>query len=1324
MKTHFTSLILWLTLAPSSWASSQGCLYGESEGVSATLINSICQDAHGFVWVGTEYGLNKFDGIRFTQYLHDKRDSFSLPGNNVRRLIPSDEGRTLWVACSNGLQSLDTDTELFRRIRFSDGMNPHVTDVAEIRSGPIWIATSGRGLYSMARGDSVAYPLEKINRLFERPYFSRICEDSHRNIWIGINEYGLLRVDALTQEVEVFGEFGSPGSAISDILEDRRGRLYVSTGSEICFFDRDAGRFVRVPSRKKLLIRQMLLSHDGSILIGTDGQGLHRIPEGSLEMVQEENESLSFDFHKARIHALMEDRDHNLWLGCFQKGVLMMPGESPRFDFWNISGRDYRLSGAVTSICRDTDGNVWCSIDNEGIFRFDTLGNILQHYPRPQAAVHIFEDSERRLWVSTYDRGLAQMNRHTGQCRFLPLSLDGYVKVIAEDRRRNLYFSTFGTGLIRYSLDTKRWERIELEKTPAEEGCVTNRWITAIVCDAEGRIWLGHYSGVSCYDPVAGRFLKTGFEELLTDRICLSLMEDRHGNIWAGTYSGVYCRRADTGVVRNYTSDDGLSGDVVCGMVEDEKGDIWCSTFSGLNRISVTDDRMISYYTGNGLTGRIYSRGVYFRDGEGYIYFGGNSGITRFSPKQITHPEYNREVLLTNLCIYNRPVDRHTFSGGKPILQGSLRSTPKYCFSYEDNTFTFEFSTMDYVNPENIYYAYRLKELSHIWNYTDPGVNRVTYNHLPHGDYTLEVKACKYDAESPVTALALYVMPPWYKSRTAYTLYLLSALLICGLSLFQIDRGRRDALNRARVRFFMDLSYEIRSPMTLVSSPLEKLMREHHDEATRITLERMYRNVRRILDLIDQLLDIRNIDIRKMSIRCNETDMVGFIRELYDVFEDQAGRRKIGFVFEHGMENLPVWIDRRSFDKILMNLLANAFTRTPDGGTVAILLASGIDDTTWGAMRHYAEIRIVNTGEGIDEDKIKKIFKHFYQAPPERTFGSIGSGLGLNISYALVELHRGVIRATNREDAQGGCFCIRIPLGNRHLREENISYTEPAARELPVDFFFIRHPGRNRKAVRSKTNFLILIMSADGELRDFLLQILEATYKVITACNETEGFRQTLARMPHLILVDTAAPEADRYAFVKKLKNHPNVSHIPIVVLSSNTEAEDRMAGLNSGADAYFSKPFAVDELCSVIGNRIKSLRILKDKFSGAHDGYYTLGSVELKSDDHALVERVNGIIHRNLSNPGLSVSMLAAEVGLSRAQLHRKLKEQTGVPAGDFIRNIRMKQAGDLLKGKKISISQVAWAVGFSNQTHFSTAFKKFHGMSPVDYMAESELQ
>jgi signal transduction histidine kinase/ligand-binding sensor domain-containing protein/CheY-like chemotaxis protein/AraC-like DNA-binding protein len=1141
-----------------------------------------------------------------------------------------------------------------------------------------------------------------------------------------LHEDGLLQINPKTGETIVFQLPEVLDRNINAIAEDDAGRLYIGTSNSVLLYDAVSGNFIPVPCKDhaRISVKSMKLRSSGQVFVGTEGQGLKYIDLSGKQLVSVENAQFPFDFHKARVHALLEDRSRDLWLGCFQKGVFKISNQAQPFNFWRFHDKALPLEGAVTSIYKDSQNAVWCSIADEGIFRLNEQGKVEKHFPQPQTTVCLFEDSNHQLWVSTYDKALlAKMDKKTGQCRFVPVPQGGYIKTMVEDKQKRLYLSTFGSGFIRYNLQTGEWNKIEMQNREPDKGNLNNFWINALLCGSNGLIWLGHYQGVSCYDPEQDRFIHTSYMDSLSTQIVLSLMEDRAGNIWLGTYNGLFRIETLTGEVKNYTIANGLSNNVICGLVEDEQGDIWCSTFQGISQLKVKEEKIINYQSGNGLTDRVYNRGIYFRDRNGKVYFGGSTGITSFFPGDITASEYTCDIVTTHLYIHNQPVSIRTTSGGKTVMDTGINQAKTFRFAYEDNTFTFEFSTMDFSDPQNIHYEYRLKELSGSWSATLPGVNRITYNHLPPGNYTLEIKVCKYGAQSAVKQLFLRISPPWYQSRGAYLCYFLLFVAAGLLVAYMINKQRKEMINEAKFRFFIDISHEIRSPITLIISPLEKLLKGNHDAATRKTLERMQRNVWRILGLINQLLDMRKIEKGQMNLRFSKTDLVGFIQELYEVFEDQATRRNIRFTFERHAEELPVWIDRNNFDKILMNLLSNAFKYTPDKGEISIFLTSGIDGGNWGALRDYAEIRIIDTGTGIDEDKIKKIFNRFYQAHNESAFGTMGSGIGLNLSQTLAKLHQGTITASNRKDVKGSCFTIRIPLGKDHIKKDNLGEDQSNSRlmapqELPVRQ--AEDKTDRKKGIKRKTNYKLLIVDDEEEMRSFMCQELEESYKIITAANGNEAWQITLSQLPDLIISDVMMPEMDGFTFVKKLKANSNVSHIPVVLLSSKAEQDDRLQGLGKGADAYLSKPFNLDELLVIIENLISSRRMLKGKFSGAQDQQDKVKSIDFKSSDELFMKRIMTIINDNLDNPELNVKMLVSKVGLSHVQLHRKLKELTGIPASDFIRNIRLKQAEKLLTEKKMNITQVAYAVGFANQTHFSTAFKKFFGRSPTEYIAQ----
>jgi len=1288
--------------------------------LSSDLINRITQDTYGFIWIATDYGLNKFDGMRFTQYLHNENDSTSILSNNVRSLLIDKKG-TLWIGYNKGLQYYNPNENSFITVPFPEGISPHISKMTELHTGEIWVTTSGWGIFSIDPNNYTAQYQDRITTLTDM-FTGLIYEDSQHYIWIGIEHGGLVRIDPTTYRTLKFSNPDISEGNVIGILEDDENHFFMSTSTEVYIFDRMTQKFspLEYLDGEGLNITNIIRSRSGIIYVTTDGMGLKYIDNKSNKISSIRDKHNSFIYHTAKIPAIAEDNNQNLWLGCIQEGLFMLPYNSTEFGFWEVMDKEFRRGKPITAILEDHSGNVWCSINGEGLFKLEPNGEIMKCFNEVPDIMTIYEDRHHQLWISSYTKGLGRIDVETGQIHFLNIPFKGYyMKTIEEGADQQLYISTFGYGFISYNIPTGQWEKYDIQQEDSGSGILDNNWINCIKADPEGLIWLGHYKGVSCFDPRNKQFINYKYKDILSEQVCISLIIDDNGLIWVGTYNGLFCINKQTEEISRYTVEDGLSSNVICGLASDKRGDIWCSTFNGINKLQTEDKRIISFFTGNGLIDKIYLRGVYFQSDDEKIYFGGNSGIVSFSPENIEMPSYQNNVRTTNVYIHNKLINKNTLSGNRPIIRTSLLNAKEFNFAYEDNTFTFEFSTMDFLDPGNISYLYRLRELSDKWSVTLPGINQITYNHLNPGKYTLEVMASKYGAHSPIEQFFVRISPPWYRSTWAWLIYLAFFVGVSLLVAILIRKKQKEQVNEAKLQFFINISHEIRSPLTLIISPLEKLMSGDYDQATLKIIQGIHRNANRLLDLVNQLLDIRKFDKGLMKLKSSETDMVGFIREIYKVFEYQANKRNIHFVFDPEISELPVWIDRNNFDKALMNLLSNAFKYTPDGGEIEIALNTGFDNRNKGFLHHYVEIKITDSGIGLDEDKIDKIFERFYQGQ-QKIFSPTGYGIGLNLTKKLVQLHHGSITAANRKDAQGSCFTVRIPFGKEHLKKEDITEktigTYSATKQTEVFYKEIE----KEKTVKRKTNYKILIVDDEEEIREYLIQELKNKYQLLTASDGQEALQIALSQHLDLIISDVMMPKLDGIDLVKKLKGNNNVSHIPILLLTSKTEFKDRIEGLEKGADAYLTKPFNIAELSTVIANLLRNRLLLKGKYSGVQDQKDKIEPIKLKSNDEILMERIMGVINTKLSDPDLTVEVLASEVGLSRSQLHRRMKELTGISTNDFIRNIRLKQAAVLFKEKKMDVSQVAYAVGITNLTYFSTMFKRYYGLSPTEYIIQ----
>lgn len=536
-----------------------------------------------------------------------------------------------------------------------------------------------------------------------------------------------------------------------------------------------------------------------------------------------------------------------------------------------------------------------------------------------------------------------------------------------------------------------------------------------------------------------------------------------------------------------------------------------------------------------------------------------------------------------------------------------------------------------------------------------------------------------------------------------------------------MKREHDEQLNEAKLQFFINISHEIRTPMTLIINPLEKLLAGENKGELHKTYQMIYRNAQRILRLINQLMDIRKLDKGQMFMKFQETDMIGFITDVMQPFEYMAHKKNIDFAFIHDMPQLKAWVDLNNFDKVLMNVLSNAFKYTPEGGKIQVSLSIGRDVSCKGALQNFFEIVVTDSGIGIDKDKMERIFERFYQIDNDVTKSNFGTGIGLHLSRLLVLLHHGNIHAENREDASGSRFIIRMPLGSGHLRADEMVEAASFAvyPQVPNSKEEYMDDVDEKQAGKPKTRQRVLVVEDEEEIRTYLKQELSDEYKVTTCCNGKEAYDCILKEMPDLVISDIMMPEMDGLALCHKLKQNTNINHIPIVLLTAKSRAEDTLEGMDTGADAYIVKPFNTDLLKSTIANLIANRRLLRNKFSGAQQQEEKIDKISMKSSDEILMERIMKVVNKHLDDPELNVEMLASEVGLSRVHVHRKLKELTNLSTRDFIKNIRLQQAAFLLdQNKKMTISEVAYAAGYTNLSHFSNSFKEKYGMSPKEYM------
>ena len=1268
-----------------------------SEKLSSNLITCICQDKTGYIWIGTEYGLNRYDGYRFTNYLHNANDPFSLLSNNITSLFIDIKG-CLWIGTGTGLARYNNETERFERIDLPSKAAPRINDIIQEDDAHLLIGTAGYGLFRVNIVSRQAETVENYTH-GDVDYFNHILIDDDGNFWKGGSgaDFSCRKPD---KSIRHFGSPYGPVTAFVNyqggvLMVCQRGLLYYRDGQLIPdFID------LSVLGNEDVQLRSVLCDKKGNLFIGTLGKGLCWVPQGSHKLRRYEYPSSSFDLNTSNVWALFEDDQDNLWVGCLKRGLLLLPQHEPQFSTWSLSAQNVKIGGSVTSFCQGDEGMTWLAVQNNGVYGFDATGNMVAHPAAPVKTYSIYRDKGGSYWIGD-DDGLYSYQPATGTYTKVVDFESDYINAITDDGRGTLFFSTYSKGFCSYDVNTKVFRHFSMNDNDPRRGRLHNNWVMVMMLDSRGLLWIGTSSNLSCYDPVRGSFKPLGWEVLLEGKTITSLYEDHDHQIIIGTDMGLYLYNRQTAKADPYPGAEALVGKVISGIEQDQFGDLWCSTTLGIWQYQRDNKQWVTHVNGNGLTTREYVRGLSMQRSTGDIYFGISDGVTSFHPAALRESHSSQaKVHLTGLLIGDSPVTRGTLSDGSPVMRNPLADNHHFSLSYIDNTFSMEFSLFDYSNAENVIFEYRMNGTKE-WSQTAVGSNVISFSHIQPGSYTLEVRALENGVYTDSQIYYLVIRAPWYRSSWAYLIYIIGALGFLGYLGFSWRRQTRQQLDEEKMKFLINATHDIRSPLTLIMSPLHKLLRRDFDQETKNELKTIEHNAQRVQNLVNQILDIRKIDKRQMKLQCQETDMVQYVGNILKSYDYMAKERNMDFRYKPAVDKLNVWLDRSALDKVVDNLLSNAFKYTYDGGSIEVRVAEG--------ERNTAVLQVVDTGMGIKGDA-NRLFDRFYQGTSSRSMHIEGTGIGLNLCKMMVEMHHGTIEAANRDDAQGSVFTVHLPLGKAHLSAEEILIPEE------------KEQGQRQKA---QSSYKVLVVDDDVEIGDYIAQELGNYYHITTVTNGREALRQLLStetdRQFDLVVSDVMMPEMDGFTMLRMIKTNMNISHIPVVMLTSKSDVANRLEGLERGADAFLAKPFDMDELHVVINNLISKNLRLKGKYSGTQQQKDKVVETNVKGNDEILMERIMKVINEHLSDSDFNVEMLTKEVGISRAQLHRKMKEITGLPISEFIRNIRLEQAVRLLKEQKINVTQVAYTVGFSNLAHFSTVFRKQFGVSPTEYIEQN---
>ncbi len=990
----------------------------------------------------------------------------------------------------------------------------------------------------------------------------------------------------------------------------------------------------------------------------------------------------SFIFDNAHISDLLIDRDGNQWYGCYMKGLFLSNNDKNVFHPVSLDELGAGME-TISSVVGVADGLMLFVVKNHGLYLLDEKTGNTKLLQSPAGPIKVYSDFRKNVYVYA-NGGIYEYDwKHQTYQLLLPasgLSLDGMLV----DAAGNMFLTSQGNGLYVWNRKSgKMTQYLMDDRRPHKTIC--NNWITDIRLDSRGRLWCATTNGVSCMDTKTGYFDIILSRPLLEGKTCYSTLELSDSKIAIATEMGLYLYDSKKRQTTPWPHSESISGLRIYSLKKDARGNLWMSTAQGIWCYDSKAKSFFSFEKGNGLLTKEYQAGVVGSTSDGVICYGNSEGLTYFRPSQVK--DYNEKMS----AIYLSGV---LLDGKMAPFIGDDLSVPS-----DFKSIVLSFSLLDYQSVGNIVFQYRINGGK--WISNAAGDNSFNFTGLSYGHYRIEVRTyCngKYSIYNKV--IKLNVLAPWYLTVWAKLIYLILVLGFMAAVIFIYLHKKKRDLEEAKMQFLINATHDIRSPLTLIMEPLKKLKErlgnaeEYHED-----IDTMDRNAQRLLTLVNQILDKRRLDKHQMKLSCRETNLVEFSRGLVSLFTYNANLRGIQIKLEMPETPVNAWIDRNKLDKAIANLLSNAFKYTPNGGEIIFRIEK---------QDKKVLLYVIDSGKGLGKnDDAKTLFERFYQGKNSADMHLGGSGIGLNLCRSIVRLHGGDVYAHNREDGKSGaCFIIELPLGKEHLKNNQI-YSDN------------RDTKKKQQRGAASRNSKILLVDDDIEICRYLKSELSDWYRFVICNNGKEALKQLLSGDFDLVVSDVVMPEMDGITLLRNIKGNANISHVPVIMLTSKSEISDRLEGIKLGADAYLAKPFSLEELHLTIDNLIDNVRRLKGKFTGALKQDDKVEKVEVKGYDEELMERIMKVVNENLSDSDFNVEKMCDEVGVSRTQLHRKLKEMTGVPTSEFLRNIRLNEAARLIREHKINITQVSYMVGFANNSHFSTAFKKYFGMSPTEYAA-----
>ncbi len=1325
--TFKNSIFFWLLFLCSSFgALTQNDLLffdhlTHTNGLSSNRINVIQEDGEGFIWFGTGDGLNRYDGT--TMEVFDKQ---------VACMAINPKTKNLLIGTPKGLEIFDMNTWRFKPKKLKNKLGEKfgkgsINSMHFGSNNELFVGSDFLYIINESFTNFKKHPLPKDDNGREWEITS-IQEVSENTILLGTKN-GVYQLNLENGTYETVYKHENLG-IISKLFIDSESNLWICTYFKGLYFVKD-GNVKATPiiyeESDGFLINNRVVDiiedEPQVFLIANIEGGLVRFDKkgNTISQYQPDIHEVSSISSKA-LTTLMKDSNDNVWIGTYNSGVDFIDRHRKDFEHYQVNFKENGLfNNNIRVLFQDSKGDIWVGTkEGGGLSKFNRADGTFVHYkPDPDNPVSLADDyvfcieelDADHLMIGTLKNGLEIFNSVTGTFSHYMLneynSIYNMVYAIHKDQNDKIWVD-YGGMFYEFFPEEGTIEKID--------GILRVR---CIIDEDESHIWLGTIeTGLYLFNTKTKELEKT---KINANQIN-ALQKDSQGNLWIGTSIGLFLKKVNTTEFINYKVTDGLANNQVLSLQVDDADNIWASTINGLSKFDTKKQVFFNYDVHDGLQGNEFERYASLKTRDGELLFGGRNGFNIFNPDKITKNLEAPKVVITSFNLFNKPV---TIGAEDSPLIKHISQTNDLTLTHQQSVITFGFVALNYSSPEKNHYAYKLEGFDKDWNYIE-NKRTATYTNLPAGNYVFKVKASNSDGlwNDSDASIQITVLHPWWKTRYAFLAYVVIIILLLAvfyyflymylnlknnLKLEQIEKQNNRELHQAKLEFFTNISHEFRTPLTLIISPLDKLLNSNISDANLLKhLKLMHSNANRLLRLINQLMDFRKVGKGKMTLKVAEYNIVEVTNEIARSFENKAEESSISYHVISVQPKIPVFLDIEKYEIILHNLLFNAFKFTKENGNISVEISLN---------NQLVEVRVIDDGKGISEAGIANVFEEFYQVEQDLS----GTGIGLSLTKKIVELHKGTIRAESTLE-KGSCFTISLRLGYEHFSTSDINEFQDAYPYITEAYnsnvLISKKQDAHTNLKQEKRPIKILLVEDNEDLRHYLKESLEKKYTIHEANDGVQGIAMCLKASPDLIISDVMMPNKSGVEMCFEIKNDIRISHIPVILLTARSSIEHKIEGLKSGADAYIEKPFNMELLEIKVSNLLETRKKLKLRFG--NDIIIQPNEISNSSADDKFLNKAIKTIEEHFQDNTFGVDDFISEMAMSRSSLHIKLKALTNMSTTEFIRSIRLRKAAVFLKETDQTIAEIAYNTGFSSPEYFSRSFKKLFDKLPTDYRKE----